>query len=805
MVADNEPTVGSPLRKSSSDNRAETVAVAIMAVVTALLFLRVAFLEPRRGGIDEISLSNPPYVRVNWGKLAYPAHTYPEGMFVHPPIHTGLVATLMRLGLPLSIAEVLPGLGLLFVCLFAIVRGPFGFPLQAGLLAGLLTPIALFGANDWFGMRPDLQVFAAWMAGLLLLEWGRLRDWNPRTLALGSFLLTYAAGTHYYAVAACLGVAVYLGWAIRRLPRDRARRVAVALVSGGLLFGVPYVLLFVVPSWRGIQYVLSASEALRGIGSALEAHQAAYRYLVDVMATRDKAWLLEPFAAGLPLLPIAAALLLWLPATRGFALAALPLTVFVWLIAGHKPATYLVHEVALLVIGAVSVVLGSLGGLVAGWRARVPRWLVSVSLAALIVGYLGGVPGELRALEARRIPGFSEMDLARAAGRSILGPDARVGYRSSFWYVGGEAHWYMIDQDIHWRKRIVVDLRRYLPIFDAVAVNRHFSDYTTNAERVTTSALYARGDLQLRGFFWAQDDYEVGYLLVSARRPARIVGFARTGDRLYRFVEGDSGPYELVSADCRADATEARLREAAPWSHYLLLPAPPTTPEEGRHLASVIRETAGAPGLPESCRAVLRTTGVMTEVDPQVLVGQLKRGDQPIRFYSSLYEFAGPERAALAKRVYGSPPADAIRLGRAFQLDQATAASRYARVERGAAPVVHMPVKLGRFGLSVPLTEAGPVLGPCWIEARLHVTSGKVLLAALERGSRDVMMQSAPFASSQMPQEVFLTVPSCRSFAELVTRVADPISPSTVRVERLSLWVRGSDWENQRHRLALLQ
>ena len=83
-------------------NRWELLLTGAAVLWIAVVFARIALTEPRGGGADEISLFNPVYMKLWTGKLAYPSYGFPDGMFIHPPVHVGFVALLIKAGLPES-------------------------------------------------------------------------------------------------------------------------------------------------------------------------------------------------------------------------------------------------------------------------------------------------------------------------------------------------------------------------------------------------------------------------------------------------------------------------------------------------------------------------------------------------------------------------------------------------------------------------------------------------------------------------------------------------------------------------------
>ena len=201
-----------------------------------------AYFSDRGGGIDEIGLFNPSYVDLHYGKIAYPIYGDFDAMVVHPPLHYKIIAAFMRRGLTYYYAEATPALLMLLFGIVLVVCSPFPATAKMALLCGLAAPTAWLGSPglELFGMRPENHLNAAWLAGLIALESGRLANWNLKWLFAGAFLVTYASGIHYYAAPALLGVLVYMIWAIVQNGWRRASKPLLAMSAGGLLFGVPY-------------------------------------------------------------------------------------------------------------------------------------------------------------------------------------------------------------------------------------------------------------------------------------------------------------------------------------------------------------------------------------------------------------------------------------------------------------------------------------------------------------------------------------------------------------------------------------
>jgi hypothetical protein len=615
-------------------------AGAILVLVIALLLL-AAYSSDRGGAVDEVGLFNPSYVDLHYGKISYPVYDHWDSMVVHPPVHYKIIAAFMRLGLTYYYAEATPALLLLLAGVLLIAYSGFPVPVKIGLLCGLVGPIAIFATQDLelFGMRPENHINAAWLAGLIALESGRYKNWEPKRLFVGAFLLTYASGLHYYAAPALLGIPVYMIWSVVQLGWRRAVRPLLVLTAGGLLFGIPYLRLFLIPDWTQVVAMLR-SVPQEGIREILRHHIVQYH--VWASGHIGLFGLELAFRWGIPAVLLSTPILIAIPATRALGLAALPLELFVLLFAGHKHAYYFVHEVSLYCIAAVA------GGamLIDRLASMVPRRplltrRIALTAASLIVG------GTL--LAAKWNAGYSailpevrlqDAEIARAAGKEMLGPNARVGSRIGAWYSSGGEHWYQPSPDLLWRKFPPnFDVAQFVSRFDAVAEYAHMSSVTNNDRNGTLSSWYADGTLRLGGFFFTDSNQELSYLLLRGTPASPIRGYALRHRNLVRFEENAAGDYELLSLACPV-TLEGDFRARVPYSNVLYLPRQHLE-DVDRSVVTALIPTDGPRSYAElhpECGIVLRIRGFLSPVDRKALVEKMRREDKPMLFYRQLSE-----------------------------------------------------------------------------------------------------------------------------------------------------------------------
>jgi len=134
--------------------------------------------------------------------------------------------------------------------------------------------------------------------------------------------------------------------------RRSAVRCAAAIALGGLAYGVPYLVLYFLPNYDAIRTMVQSTQAGGSVAESWRAHAAEYSYWA--LNHAGNLLLSLPFTLGIPLVLLSTPALLALPSTRGLALAALPLQLFVLLFARHKHAYYFVHEIALYTAAAAA-------------------------------------------------------------------------------------------------------------------------------------------------------------------------------------------------------------------------------------------------------------------------------------------------------------------------------------------------------------------------------------------------------------------------------------------------------------------
>lgn len=736
--------------------------VVCFACLVASLVLLEAYFSDRNGGVDELGLMNPPYMLAHFGKLTYTAYAasafFDQPVIVHPPIHTMWIGLLWRLGFSIYYAEATPTVLLFLLCVAAIVRSAFPDIVKLGLLFSVgYVMVAGEELAACFGTRPEGELHATWLCGLVLLESGRLAKWNRFSLAAGSFLLTWASGVHYYAAAAFSGVAVYAVWAIRSLGWKEAKSRLAALVVGGCLFGLPYLFLYLLPNWKDILMAIRDSEGTAGVWASIRRHEEIYQ-IWPVNGPRP-ALIRIVMAWKIPLVVYTTAILAALRWTRGLALAALPLQLFLYLFASHQQDPYLVHESALFA-GAVAIGgLALLDSVATRMPAQIQRGVVPVAAILLTLALVVRSPMLAKANLSME-PQIHEVEVARAATREILGPNPRVGGDVGEWFASGATHWYNTAFDIRWES-LLLDPRTYLSNFDAIVDCPSFCGFSDSR---FPAAWYADGTAKLGGFYFGETNDQLRFVLLSANAPAQLVGYASEHDQLYRFQQEPAGDYEVISAVCPKGPN---LSGSGVFSSVLSFSK--NSPDTGRSMLTVCARKAPAEPaawINRVCRLVSRVSGTLVRADRDAMVAKLRQNDPPMHFYRTLDQVPGYQGVGLPPAA--APPPDAVRLEGAIDVSK-IAASSPSYLEPGMERRLNTAPYLWAFTAWIPVAHPAALSGPGWIELRLRVLSGRVGFLAWDRsnGGR-VLARTLTIGAGKDPQTIALQLPDFRSMTDIM-------------------------------------
>src|SRR6516165_8356893 len=379
---------------SSPEEGIDRWCVAALAGLVVLLAFIYSFFMKREIFPDELGFHNPIYMFVHYNTMTFPAYGYFDAMFAHPPTHYLGIALLMKAGLDLFHAAGVPPFLFTLLSMILVLRGRFPAAVKIGLI--LAPYLAIFIWGEMVTLRPELDLAGACFAGLVALESARLDAWDARRLFLGSFLLTYASGVHYVASIAFTGVLVYILWAYRDLGFTAARPKILTMIAGGALFGVPYLVFFMLPQWNAIFQLAQATQVPGGPLEAVRMGLAGYgnwarwnptlwwwhaRPLLTALIFPLR-WTLVPAALLGPLL------LLLYRTTRGIALAALPYLLFFWLyFRDHAKVVYFGYYVPEIMLYLSGILIAMLAILLWGAERLIPRpqrWMALPVLTSLV-------------------------------------------------------------------------------------------------------------------------------------------------------------------------------------------------------------------------------------------------------------------------------------------------------------------------------------------------------------------------------------------------------------------------------------
>jgi hypothetical protein len=784
-------------------------AVLVFACFTAAWVATLAYGVDRAGGPDELGLYNPAYMVSHYGRATYPVFFQYDATIIHPPLHAGAIGLLNFFGFTWYYAEATPVVLWFLLAIWVAARGAFQSSVKLGLLFGIafLMSVGPRVGFVYFGARPEGHVEAAWLAGLLLLEDGRLRQWNAPRLFAGALALTWASSVHYYASAAVAGVAVYLVWGVKDVGWQAARPRVRALIAGAAVFAVPYLAWYVLPHFHEILEWIRNQQGGGTVAVSVRSHFDLYAtWARGAAMPRLVAW---PMALGIPLMLISSALLFAVRGTRGIALAALPLQATIFLFASHKQGVYLIHEIALF--GAAVGVAALVGAewligrwLPAKWRAVVPP------VAAILFGLYLWPANFLAAGAISFKPRTNEVEVARAAARRILGPHARVAGRMLLWYASGAEDYYNLQMDLNWVPQIRVDPASLFQNFDAVAEHENFSADTQASERATISSAYADGALLLRGFYFSATDPDLQIVLLSAHPVSAVQGYAVLGGRLQRFDQRPDGDYDLIAAAC-PDLPETPFEKwDSRWpgtaSAVLYLPGP--RPGGATNVVTILtprsRQQAAAE-ISRSCHELFRARGGVTAADAEALIRELRTQDTTIRFARNVEDVPG--FLGVSPPPESLPPAGLVRVAGVLDLSAIQPAGPRSRLERLPRVTVTVPSGPGGFGASLPVSHAQFIPGTCWAQVRFKVLRGRVELTAF-RDPHTFLGDSAQLYRSSQPQDLALKLSNLRDATKILVRNAGGISmpnqaqPLEVEILDASVLVDAKDWPQVKARMA---
>jgi len=494
---------------------------------------------------DEIGLQNPVYTFYTTGHMTYPMHGQPDFMVVHPPTHYAITAVLMKFGLPLFTAAAIPLVVLSAILALVILTGAYSTLEATALLLAYF--VALTTWSEFYTLRPDLHVSAAWFTALVTLESARRGEWHSGRLFLGSALAVLTASVHYWGVSALLLPLIYGALMVRTRGLRRSRRQIVSIAAGGCLVGIPFLVWFI-PLRGPIMEMVSSVQSGGTPLNAFKRHLASYHEfalrLPHTWMTRALASVVSApvLLSGVPAVFVAVPLLVWKKETRWLALAGALLPLFVLFFSQGKQVGYTGYFTPefMLLFAAILIAFFSLTEKArprivgrTGWTAGV---IVVVSLLAF-----SGVPTSMgnawvwtEQLDA--------LDVIRGAARRVIGSRAVVAVTSAgVWFTGGGTFVWHAFNELVAANRQHADVKAMLAPMDAIVLDTNW--WVAEKNLAPTGTWYTDRLLNLKGFVLpngANTRYMM-HLFLTAQPVDSVHGFFVNDDGGAEFVENANG------------------------------------------------------------------------------------------------------------------------------------------------------------------------------------------------------------------------------------------------------------------------
>jgi hypothetical protein len=549
--------------EGSSSSRLQALLYGYAAVAFVLIVVHLTFTNRTTWG-DEDGLYNAIYMFQRTGKVTYPLHLQPGWMTVHPPLHYFTVGVVAKMGLQVFHAAAVPHVLIAFVIIAATVTSAFSRVSKFAVLTGftlatlVYTPLAT--------IMPDAHVAFAWFCGLVLLESGRIANWDNRRLFLGSFFIAYASGLHYWAGPALLMLPMYFVHALVRPRQSKPWTKLLPLVGGTLLFYVPYAYFFIVPDFDHIVQTLRGTNFGQGAGGGMRASFSLQMSQMHDWVNRS--WPVElPWIGKLAFAPVetlhvppiawAIPVLLLTPSLRGMALEGAILPLFVLLMVPRKGGLfYMAPELTLYAIALCLLFFSCVE-----WGTRLAKRLgkpmtpfvpyaVATCVAAVIL--VRSAPAATMGLTRD----LRDWDVARAANQAMIGRNAQVVINNDYiWYTAGGTRIYWVVTPLTagpWGPAQAgpdflprIDRKRN---FDSIIL---LNDWFANAP-MPFPEYYMDGILNVRGFYFPgrhNIDQILPVLHLTLKSGLRKEGYGYDRDRsvLNHYVEDAKGPWIFVT------------------------------------------------------------------------------------------------------------------------------------------------------------------------------------------------------------------------------------------------------------------
>ena len=455
------------------------------------------------------------------------------------------------------------------------------------------------------------------------------------------------SGLHYFAVVAFTGAGVYILWLLRSNYKWKSIQV-LSIIAGGCLFGIPYLLFYILPFYRDIgTSSITFNQGSFEMGKAIFVHMEYYQYLLNSLIVQNPLIKLGLLAGSYSLLSIGLLgiiPLLLLRQTRGLALASLPIIAFVYLYSQSKSQGYYIPEIMIYMSGFTISLLWFVRWLCQRYVPKTdPNYFLAPLVILLLFFIYRGLDFNISVLPG---PRTHSMQIARACGKEMIGENTLIGGQSSYWYTSGAVHWHDIFEDILWKSDISdMNLKQYFGRYDAIVEGPHMADFTETKQKTTISTCYADSTLFLKGFYlfnrnWGKD---LSYLFFDPEKiPKPLVGYGITQDNLfYRFDENPNGDHLFISYIRPKKERYSDREEMAYGLLSLDLPLKESASENNRKkiICLLISQKDFQKYKDESFPDYIiinEIRGDIQTMDQSAFLDKLSKTDRTIRFYQSL-------------------------------------------------------------------------------------------------------------------------------------------------------------------------
>jgi hypothetical protein len=672
------------------------------------------FLKDITNDVDELGLWNPIYMYLNYGKMTYPVHYYPDAMFVHPPIRYLEVAWLMKFGMPAFFARGFSFFFMIVIIAYAIIKSPLHIHWRIAFIFAVIWTFVYFNQINSLSIRPDWPLAAAFIAGLLFLENGRQKKWNSTWLFVGSFLFTYACSLHYFAWPGLLGILAYFYASYKEQNLRQMKSSWCSIILGGALFGVLYLFLFVIPNFSDINYLASFTLIDRNFFYGVIRHYNQYIYALKSFNWQNTsiATIIQSFYfLKVPVFIIAGLILFKSKNSHYLFICALPLCAFVWFFSFGKSIGYYIIETFLLLFAILLALGKSIDLFFSFFHFKASKNLATLGI--IIVGLFFGLqPANKYFDNSKNINNYNilETDIARASARDIIGFDALVAGRIPAWFISGGKQWYDLTQDLHWNKDRPIDQQKFVALFDAIVETSHMSNQTNDITFGTPNNWYLEKFLNLKGFFFGSSHPHVSFPIYSEKLATPIKGYIWNGNQLSRFDQTLIGDMLFITMSCAYNNNLSFDLKSK--SYYFLYMFLPEADEPGSNIAMKVKShpqqaivfslwnekewQKHSLEILKFCKLHESISGNLTVIDHRKFIDKSKKTDSPIEFERELIRRKilfqkpeinlGPNSSLDLQQVKSFPKSEII-----FKNDELWIKPKYRRLKHKDIALIPLP------------------------------------------------------------------------------------------------------------------